>query len=467
MNEGRCDVISLRAIQAPFMLTSPEGPEIALRFQMIGQFRVWTNDGREVTPVGRKTRALLALLVFAAPETLLRRNLAGLLWSGRPKEQASASLRQEIHRLVDRLSDFGPSVLEVNRDRIGISRSRITTDTDPMLKGAPLIGIPDGELLEDLYDIDQCFDSWLADQRISLDTYRRESGSLESQIEQRPAAFQFTVTDGKLDALPESPDVFNNKFAGELYSELLDKATNVSVRLLRSNADPYVQRAIQRLVEALGKDFQEIRQGVLLSRSRTLDAIREAYDTEEARKELSPDLLAAIGDTSETLRDLLAMLPDVRKIEAERLAFEIQSSPYAVEAIQHLDTAFNKVVAASSEVMTPGAISATLVNDAEIREARRTDVKAKLLADAWLVKRNLVSAALGVVRYGGHLARIARPNFESGVQDVARVAPMVGLATFLTLVAGPLGGVAALSGGFRPVLDAITQLRRGGKIPLQ
>ena len=247
--------------------------------------------------------------------------------------------------------------------------------------------------------------------------------------------------------------------------ELRDKAGHLRSRLERANADPFVSGCIQRLLDALGANFEDIRQGVLLSRLRSLDAIKDAYDNEESRQELYPDAIAAIIDTVETLRDLLAALPDVRKIEAERLALEIQSSPYAVEAIQHLNSNFNRAVTETSDIMTRAAIEAVVAHEVDIREARRNDVKAKLLANSWLVKRNLISAAIGVIRYGRHLADISKPSFEDGVRDVARVAPVAGLAALLGWVAGPVSGIAAFSVGFKPIMDAISQFKKSGKLP--
>ena len=145
---------------------------------------------------------------------------------------------------------------------------------------------------------------------------------------------------------------------------------------------------VQRLLDALGTKFDEVRQGVLLSRLRSLDAIREAYDSEEGKGELYPDAIAAIADTIDTLRDLLATLPNVRRIEAERVALGIQSSANALEAAQRLNIEFNAAVC-DSDAVTPAAVKAVQVNDADIREARAIDVRAKLLADAWLVSGTL------------------------------------------------------------------------------
>ncbi len=67
----------------------------------------WTLTSENVLPAGRKTRALLAVIALSSPRAALRGRLAELLWSRRPEEQARASLRQEIHRLLETLGAGG------------------------------------------------------------------------------------------------------------------------------------------------------------------------------------------------------------------------------------------------------------------------------------------------------------------------------------------------------------------------
>src|SRR4051812_10426405 len=74
---------------------------VVVRLRLIGQMEAWTVRSESVLPAGRKTRALLASIAMAAPRPVLRGRLAEQLWSRRPEEQARASLRQEIHRLLD------------------------------------------------------------------------------------------------------------------------------------------------------------------------------------------------------------------------------------------------------------------------------------------------------------------------------------------------------------------------------
>ena len=154
--------------QAPEM----PGESLAVRLRLIGQMDASTLDNRSVLPPGRKTRALLAIVVLSAPRPVLRSRLAELLWSRRPEEQARASLRQEIHRLLDVLASRGVDIVAVSRDHVTLRPGTVRLDTDEVLRAslenpAPL-DLLDGELLEALDGLDPAFDTWLQGERERL-----------------------------------------------------------------------------------------------------------------------------------------------------------------------------------------------------------------------------------------------------------------------------------------------------------
>ncbi len=143
-----------------------------LRLRMIGQMEAWTLSSESVLPVGRKTRGLLAVVALAAPRPALRGRLAELLWSRRPEEQARASLRQEIHRLLDSLSLAGPDILTVTRDHLTLRPGAAWVDVAQVMHATlaqpAALKLLDGELLEDLDGVDPSFDMWLTAERERL-----------------------------------------------------------------------------------------------------------------------------------------------------------------------------------------------------------------------------------------------------------------------------------------------------------
>ncbi|MBU6499569.1 MAG: hypothetical protein KGQ40_13665, partial [Rhodospirillales bacterium] len=144
-------------------------PGAVLRLRLIGQMEAWTFSAENVLPVGRKTRALLAIVALSTPRPALRGRLAELLWSRRPEEQARASLRQEIHRLLESLAPAGADILAVNRDHLSLRPGTTWIDVDEVTRASvehpAALSLLDGDLLEDLSGLDPSFDSWLAAER--------------------------------------------------------------------------------------------------------------------------------------------------------------------------------------------------------------------------------------------------------------------------------------------------------------
>ena len=145
---------------------------VVVRLRLIGQMEAWTIRSESVLPAGRKTRALLAFIAMSAPRPVLRGRLAEQLWSRRPEEQARASLRQEIHRLLEALTPAEAEILIITRDHITLRPGAVWIDVDEVMRASTLqpaaLALLDGDLLEDLDGVDPNFDAWLNTERERL-----------------------------------------------------------------------------------------------------------------------------------------------------------------------------------------------------------------------------------------------------------------------------------------------------------
>jgi DNA-binding SARP family transcriptional activator/TolB-like protein len=145
---------------------------VVVRLRLIGQMEAWTVRSESVLPAGRKTRALLACIAMAAPRPVLRGRLAEQLWSRRPEEQARASLRQEIHRLLDALSPAETEILLITRDHLTLRPGAVWIDVEEVMRATTAnpasLALLDGDLLEDLDGVDPNFDAWLNTERERL-----------------------------------------------------------------------------------------------------------------------------------------------------------------------------------------------------------------------------------------------------------------------------------------------------------
>ena len=145
---------------------------VTVRLRLIGQMEAWTLTSETVLPAGRKTRALLAIVALSAPRSALRGRLAELLWSRRSEEQARASLRQEIHRLLEALSPAGGEILSITRDHLSLRPGAVWIDVEEVMRATTAepasLSLLDGDLLEDLDGVDPAFDTWLSMERERL-----------------------------------------------------------------------------------------------------------------------------------------------------------------------------------------------------------------------------------------------------------------------------------------------------------
>jgi len=154
------------------IITPAVSTSFAVRLRLIGQMEAWTLNSENVLPLGRKTRALLAILVLSAPRPVIRSRLAELLWSRRLEEQARASLRQEIHRLLEALQPANAEILSITRDSLALRPELVWVDVEEVLRATisnpASLALLDGELLEEFDGVDPAFDVWLAAERERL-----------------------------------------------------------------------------------------------------------------------------------------------------------------------------------------------------------------------------------------------------------------------------------------------------------
>lgn len=150
----------------------PKTDPTLLRLRLIGSMEARTMMGESVLPIGGKTKGLLAILALADRKPVNRSRLSELLWSRRPDDLARASLRQEIHRLLDALSPLGVDVIDVQRHALSLKPVLTSVDAERILTAGlsafEELGAPSDLLLSELNGIDPAFDIWLDEQRTRI-----------------------------------------------------------------------------------------------------------------------------------------------------------------------------------------------------------------------------------------------------------------------------------------------------------
>lgn len=115
-----------------------------------------TSSGDEVTPRGRKARAIIAYLAARPDARIGREKITELLWGDRGEAQARASLRQALLEI----RHAAPDLIGSDRGHVWLNQNSVEIDAIPIAEG-------EGEFVpfEDLDHISSEFDDWLEIER--------------------------------------------------------------------------------------------------------------------------------------------------------------------------------------------------------------------------------------------------------------------------------------------------------------
>ena len=129
-------------------------------------------DGRDVTPSGKKQRALIACLALAPDSGWPRERLTAVLWSNRDEEHARGSLRQALADLRRTIGE--PSPLRSDRETVALDLTVTRVDAVEFTRLAsmgelePAAELYRGDLLDGLSLPDSELSDWLLVERTRL-----------------------------------------------------------------------------------------------------------------------------------------------------------------------------------------------------------------------------------------------------------------------------------------------------------
>jgi DNA-binding SARP family transcriptional activator len=140
--------------------------------RLLGGLGITAADGTDVTPPGKKLRALIAFLSLQPGKTWPRGQLTALLWGDRDEEQARGSLRQVLAELRRNLGE--PSPLLADRETVALDAAFFNVDAVEFARLAAAGELESaaqlyrGELLDGLHLSDAGFADWLLVERTRL-----------------------------------------------------------------------------------------------------------------------------------------------------------------------------------------------------------------------------------------------------------------------------------------------------------
>jgi DNA-binding SARP family transcriptional activator len=169
---------------------SDAGGRSELRICVIGAFRVLAHDGEDLTPRGRKARALVAILALTPTRRRSRPALQDKLWSDRGPEQGAASLRQALAEIRQAFGERYRDCLVSDMRGVGLADGRVVVDLDTADLSELTQAIEPPLLLEDVDVADQEFEHWLRNQRTA---FEQRIAALKLEAAARPPAAEPSV----------------------------------------------------------------------------------------------------------------------------------------------------------------------------------------------------------------------------------------------------------------------------------
>jgi len=153
-----------------------------LQVVLFGELVLRNTENTVLEINNRRGRILLAMLCLSPDQPLRREFLSKLIWEGRFRPQARASLRQCLHELNRELQTFGLDVLETSNMQIALRAGTVQTDLqaleaslsdgDPE-KATNILNQIAGQRLLESVDLGEAFETWLAAQRLQVENRLR------------------------------------------------------------------------------------------------------------------------------------------------------------------------------------------------------------------------------------------------------------------------------------------------------
>ena len=274
---------------------------------------------------------------------------------------------------------------------------------------------------------------------------------------QYPASFNFDFLNGQLIATPVTGGGSALPEADDMRFELIGKLEAAAQRLKRTQCVSRYPETMLRAAKLLElHPAAELPAGKLLMVFRSIEADALAITSPEGRSEIAADAIALVEDAWRSFEDFKAQLPNLIKLETNRLALSLATTDSVAMnvKIEELSVAASRSVLLSvsaKEAVAEGRDeferfqqsinpSSTTMEVATAKEAQ-----AAIVAQRAMVVRNLVVRPLKFV------ADKTVAGIGCGIEKSAEALTISAISALMASIAGPLMGMAVFIASFRPL----------------
>lgn len=215
------------------------------KLYVLGPLGLVANDGRSLTPRGKKAQGLLALLALAPRGQRTRVWLRDKLWSESDEKKSSSSLRQTVFEIKKDLGEFADHILQIDRHSIGLKLNNLWIDLHAVKDDLGVCGelgiTPETELLEGCDVVDEEFEQWLSMER-------QIWADIADQIPEKAVRAGQVANRGEGAGLPAVGDT------GELLSPIYSLGFLPNIQ---HGCDEYTQHVADYVLEGVAKNLKE------------------------------------------------------------------------------------------------------------------------------------------------------------------------------------------------------------------
>ena len=142
-----------------------------LHLQLVGTVDLRNSGGQSILPPLRRAGAVMVILALSENMSASRRQIAKLLWSRSPPQQAMARLRDTLHEIKKSLNTAlpGTQLLRVLSDRLILQIDPGQVDALQPNRSLSPMPLNPLDIAADLDGIDPAFDQWLSARRRTMD----------------------------------------------------------------------------------------------------------------------------------------------------------------------------------------------------------------------------------------------------------------------------------------------------------
>ncbi|MEL6830998.1 MAG: hypothetical protein AAFO63_12780 [Pseudomonadota bacterium] len=149
------------------------------KISVLGAFELTDADGRKIEISNRRGRAILGVLCLSPGLSLQRETVSQLIWAGRFKPQARASLRQCLHELNRDLQSYGLQILQTSNTHISLTSDGVHTDVQALAtalsgrdvdKASAILAKTTCQRILEGINLGDELEKWLSAQRLHLES---------------------------------------------------------------------------------------------------------------------------------------------------------------------------------------------------------------------------------------------------------------------------------------------------------